>query len=103
MEWSTACLDWKERLVEGRSIIPPPLFPDQAEQSVAIFKQLKIVDAPGSPTFGEACDQWVFDLVASIFGADMNPGRQISVQCTLIEDHSRAEPVSTSAGGHAID
>lgn len=69
MEWSTACLDWKDRLRAGRSIIPPPLFPDQAEQAVAIFKQLKIVDAPGSPTFGEACDEWVFDLVASIFGA----------------------------------
>jgi phage terminase large subunit-like protein len=69
MEWSTACLDWKERLKKGQSIIPPPLFPEQAEHAVQIFKQLKIVDAPGSPTFGEACDQWVFDLVASIFGA----------------------------------
>jgi phage terminase large subunit-like protein len=69
MEWSTACLDWKERLKKGQSIIPQPLFPEQAEHAVHIFKQLKIVDAPGSPTFGEACDQWVFDLVASIFGA----------------------------------
>jgi phage terminase large subunit-like protein len=34
-----------------------------------VFKALRIVDAPGSPTFGESCDQWVFDLVASIFGA----------------------------------
>lgn len=69
MDWSTACLDWKERLKKGQSIIPAPLFLDQAAHAVEIFKQLKIVDAPGSPTFGEACDQWVFDLVASIFGA----------------------------------
>lgn len=69
MEWTTACPDWADRLRTGRSIIPPPLFPEQAAQAVEIFKQLKIVDAPGSPTFGEACDQWVFDLVASIFGA----------------------------------
>jgi phage terminase large subunit-like protein len=69
MEWSTACPDWKDRLKSGRSIIPSPLFPDQAEEAVGIFQQLKIADAPGSPTFGEACDQWVFDLVASIFGA----------------------------------
>ncbi|PZX32049.1 phage terminase large subunit-like protein [Cupriavidus phytorum] len=69
MEWTTACPDWAERLQSGRSIIPPPIFPDQAEQALAIFKELRIVDAPGSPTFGEACAEWVFELVASIFGA----------------------------------
>src|ERR1700756_5152027 len=69
MEWSTACLDWAERLKSGRSIIPPPIFPEQAELALAVFRQLKIVDAPGSPTFGESCAPWVFDLVASIFGA----------------------------------
>ncbi len=73
----TACLDWAERLRDGRSIIPPPLFPERAAEALAIFKQLKIVDAPGSPTFGEACAQWVFDLVSSIFGAyDAETGRR---------------------------
>lgn len=78
MEWTTACPDWAERLREGRSIIPPPIFPDQAEQALDIFKQLRIVDAPGSPTFGESCAGWVFELVASIFGA-YNPdsGRRL--------------------------
>ncbi|WP_430228012.1 terminase large subunit [Paraburkholderia tropica] len=78
MEWSTACPDWPERLRSGRSIIPPPIFPEQAELALNVFKQLKIVDAPGSPTFGEASAQWVFDLVASIFGAyDANSGRRL--------------------------
>lgn len=78
MEWSTACLDWPERLRSGRSIIPPPIFPEQAEIALNVFKQLKIVDAPGSPTFGESCAQWVFDLVASIFGAyDPDSGRRL--------------------------
>ncbi len=73
----TACLDWAERLRDGRSIIPPPLFPERAAEALAIFKQLKIVDAPGSPTFGEACAEWVFDLVSSIFGAyDAETGRR---------------------------
>ena len=63
---------------EGRSIIPPPIFPEQAEAALHVFKQLKIVDAPGSPTFGEACAEWVFDLVASIFGAyDPDSGRRL--------------------------
>ena len=78
MDRSTACLDWAARLRAGESIIPAPLFPAQAEQALVIFKQLKIVDAPGSPTFGAACAQWVFDLVASIFGAyDADSGRRL--------------------------
>lgn len=77
-QWSTACPDWAARLTAGRSIIPPPIFPEQAEQALEVFKALRIVDAPGSPTFGESCAQWVFDVVASIFGAyDAESGRRL--------------------------
>ncbi|WP_071076181.1 terminase large subunit [Janthinobacterium lividum] len=68
-EWSTACPDWADRLKSGRSIIPPPIFPDEAEAGLAVLRKLRIVDAPGSPMIGDACAQWVFDLAASIFGA----------------------------------
>lgn len=64
--------------MEGRSIIPPPIFPDQAEAALAIFKQLRVVDLPGKPTFGECSEQWVFDFVAAIFGAyDAESGNQL--------------------------
>ncbi|EFF9818810.1 terminase large subunit, partial [Escherichia coli] len=53
------------------------IYPEQAAQALTIFKQLRIVDAPGSPTFGESCAPWVFDLVAALFGScDAQSGRR---------------------------
>lgn len=77
-QWSTACIDWPRRIITGESIIPPPIFPQEAERALEVFRQLKIVDAPGSPTFGESCAPWVFDLVSSVFGAyDAVTGRRL--------------------------
>lgn len=78
VEWSTACPDWAERLQRGESIIPPPIFPEEAEAGLAVMRELRIVDAPGSPRIGDACGQWVFDLAATIFGAyDAESGRRL--------------------------
>lgn len=78
MEWSTACPDWADRLKRGESIIPPPLFPEMADAALSVFRELQIVDAVGSPTFGEASAPWILDLVASIFGAyDPDSGRRL--------------------------
>lgn len=98
MEWSTACPDWSSRLVEGRSIIPPPIFKDQAAQALSIFKQLKVVDVPGHPTFGECSEQWVFDFVAAIFGAyDAETGKQLIREFYLLI--SKKNTKSTIAAG----
>lgn len=98
VKWTTACPDWAARLRAGQTIIPSPIFPDQAEQALAIFKQLKIVDAPGSPTFGEACAEWVFDLVRCIFGAyDAESGRRLIVEFFLLVPKKNSK--STIAAG----
>lgn len=70
MPRSTACLDWERRIVAGESLIPfSPLYQDEAESALEVFKGLRIVDVPGRPTFGECCEPYVFDFVAAIFGA----------------------------------
>ena len=79
MEWTTALPDWEKKIKNGESLIPcAPLFPDEAAEALEVFKQLKIVDAPGSPTIGQACDEWVFDFAAAIFGSyDSESGRRL--------------------------
>ncbi|MEE5083791.1 terminase large subunit [Pseudomonas alliivorans] len=69
MLWTTACPDWWRRLSAGESIIPDPLFPAEAEEGLEVFRSLKIVDAPGSPTMETACAPWVLAFAGAIFGS----------------------------------
>lgn len=95
---STACLDWTERLLARQPIIPSPLFPEEAARALAIFKELRIVDLPGKPTFGESSEQWVFDFVAAIFGAyDAHTGQQLISEYGLLI--SKKNTKSTIAAG----
>ena len=84
--WTTACTDWEARIVSGESLIPcSPLFPEEAVAALEVFKQLKIVDAPGSPTIGEACAPWVFDFAGAIFGSyDSETGRRLIKEFMLL-------------------
>lgn len=77
--WSTAVPDWADRITSGRSIIPLlPLDEARADRALRLFKQLVVPDIPGLPTYGEVCDQFVFDLVRAIFGAfDPDAARRI--------------------------
>jgi len=91
-------MDWAAMLRARQSIIPPPIFADQAQAALAIFKELRVVDLPGKPTFGECSEPWVFDFVAAIFGAyDADSGDQLIREFYLLI--SKKNTKSTIAAG----
>lgn len=99
LTWSTACPDWRERIVAGQSLLPcGPLFPEEAEAALDVFRDLPIVDVMGKPTFGEIGRPWTFDLPSAVFGA-YNPDtgrREINQFFELI---AKKNTKSTRAAG----
>ncbi|ONG53457.1 terminase [Pseudoroseomonas deserti] len=85
-EWSTACPDWEQRIVARQSLVPmPPLFPEEAAAALAVFKELIIRDAPGSPKIGDACRPWILSFAEAVFGSyDHETGRRLIQEYLLL-------------------
>lgn len=81
------------------SLIPlEPFFPDNAEEALSVFNDLRVVDATNSPRLGEVSEQWITDFVSAIFGSyESETGRRhISEYFLLI---SKKNGKSTVAAG----
>lgn len=80
--WTTACLDWRERIREGRSLMPcGAIFPEQGRVGLELFKSLYAVGIPNPdgtvddlgrpvpPTYGQVCRPWITEIAEAIHGA----------------------------------
>jgi len=76
-EWNFACPDWKERLRDGRSLIPDlPLDRAMASRAVRIFNKLRLPDVGDRPEMRVAAGDWQRDTVAALFGSLLPDGRR---------------------------
>ncbi len=99
MRWTTACPDWESRILERRSLIPfDPLFPDEAEAALAVFRELHVVDVAGCPKVGEICRQWIIDFAAHVFGSyDPEVGRRLISEFLLLVSKKNSKSSTAAA------
>jgi len=68
--WDTSCVDWERRILAGQSLVPDlPLFKDEADLALRVFKRLRLPDVIGTPRMEDACGEWFFPIVAALFGS----------------------------------
>jgi phage terminase large subunit-like protein len=68
--WDLSCIDWEDRIREGRSLIPDlPLFADEADMAVSFYDELQLPDVPGTPKMRTASGEWFRDIVRASFGS----------------------------------
>lgn len=97
--FDTSCPDWVERLKTGRPLVPDlPLFEKERDLALRVFKRLRIPDVPGTPKMAEANGEWLFAIVAAIFGSlDVETAKRLIREVFLLIPKKNAK--TTNAGG----
>lgn len=73
--WDLSCLDWEDRIRNGRSLIPDlPVDRERYDRAVSVFNQLRIANVPGQPTFGEAAGDWQREMIGTMHGSLVQVG-----------------------------
>lgn len=78
--WSLSCPDWRERIRDGRSLVPDlPLIKSEADEALGFFNDLRVPDLPGLPRMEEAAGDWFKEIVRVAYGSyDRNAGERVS-------------------------
>jgi phage terminase large subunit-like protein len=100
-EWNFACPDWKDRLREGRSLVPDlPLDRVRATRAVGIFNKLRLPDVAGKPQLRDAAGDWQRDIVAALFGSLDDEGHRHvrKILCEVPKKNSK----TTGAGAIGV-
>ena len=98
MAWDLSCPDWADRLRDRRPLIPDglPLWRDQADIALSVYRSMHLADVIGTPTLGELGDDWTCDLVRALFGSVSPEGeRRIRQVLALVPKKNN----KTTAGG----
>lgn len=97
-----SCLDWEQRLREGRSLVPDlPLNEKLAARAVGIFNMLRLYDVVGTPPMAEVGGDWWRDIMRAIFGSlDTATGIRLvrGLFCLVPKKNAK----TTNAGGMGL-
>jgi phage terminase large subunit-like protein len=78
MAWDFSCIDWEDRITDGRSLIPKLALDEKiANRALGVFNSLKLPDVPGTPALEDASGEWFRDVVAALFGSLENGARMV--------------------------
>ena len=69
--WDTSLLDWEDRIMGGRSLVPdfPDLNQEMAEKGMRIMGRLRVPDLIGMPRMRDVMGEWFNDIARAIFGS----------------------------------
>jgi phage terminase large subunit-like protein len=87
MAWDLSCLDWEQRLRDGRSLVPDlPIDLVQGDRAVSVYNKLRLADVPGTPKLEEAGGDWFRDIVRALFGSLVASPSQILARERMIRE-----------------
>lgn len=99
MDWTTACPNWESRILAKQSLIAAPcLYPHEATAALDVFKAIRVIDVPHSPTLGEISREWLLDFVGAVFGSyDHDTGRRLITEYFLLISKKNTKSTSAAA------